>query len=141
VWNVATTKANELSTGYLNLIRRFPLRPIRTEAELDRAIAIIDRLAARARPLSAAEQDYFECLSHEIERYEATAHPMPAVSLGDLLNHLMDARSVVLSEVARDTDIAAGTLAALVKGKREPTLQQVKALAAYFHVEPAVFLD
>jgi len=34
-------KANDT---YLALVRRFPLRPIRTEAELDAAISVIDTL-------------------------------------------------------------------------------------------------
>jgi hypothetical protein len=39
------------------LVRRFPLRPIRNEKELDRAIAIIDALLDRER-LTVAEEDY-----------------------------------------------------------------------------------
>ena len=33
-----------VSPLYLKLIRKFPLRPIRTEEELDRAIVVVDSL-------------------------------------------------------------------------------------------------
>ena len=35
--------------GYLDLVRQFPLRPIRSEKELDRAIAMINSLLDRDR--------------------------------------------------------------------------------------------
>lgn len=42
---------------YLDLIPTFPLRPIRSEAELDEAIATIDALVDKAT-LEVAEADY-----------------------------------------------------------------------------------
>ena len=47
--------------GYLELVRAFPLRPIRIDKELDRAIAVIDALLDRGR-LTAAEGDYLDVL-------------------------------------------------------------------------------
>ena len=47
---------------YLDLIRRFPLRPLRNGAELDAAIAVIDELIDRPT-LTAPEQDYLDVLS------------------------------------------------------------------------------
>ena len=35
--------------AYLHLVRQFPLRPIRSEKELDRAISMIDSLLDRDR--------------------------------------------------------------------------------------------
>src|ERR1017187_4749966 len=43
--------------AYLALIRRFPLRPIRTDAELDAASGVVDELTDRDN-LSPAESDY-----------------------------------------------------------------------------------
>src|SRR2546430_10952534 len=44
---------------YLDLVRRFPLRPLRTEADLDAAIAAMDALPDRP-VLTAPEQDYLD---------------------------------------------------------------------------------
>src|SRR5207247_1737423 len=48
------------SAAYLALIRAFPLRPLRSEQDLDQAIAMVDKLLARRKPLTAQEQDYLE---------------------------------------------------------------------------------
>ena len=47
--------------NYLALVRAFPLRPIRSEAELDRAIAVIDSLIARD-DLDLEQEDYLDVL-------------------------------------------------------------------------------
>ena len=74
---VAPSEADE---AYLRLVRRCPLRPIRSEAELDRAIAtinwLIDRGAAGLRTTS--EEDYLDVLGDLIEAYEDIHHQMPA---------------------------------------------------------------
>ena len=46
---------------YFELVKRFPLRPLRSEAELDAAIVVIDRLTDCDR-LEPGEQDYLDVL-------------------------------------------------------------------------------
>ena len=72
------TPPNELD-GYWELMHGFPLRPIRTEKELDQAIEVIDSLLDRA-DLTAAEEDYLDLLGDLVERYEDEADPLPEVS-------------------------------------------------------------
>ena len=64
---------------YLELILEFPLRPIRSDAELDRAVKMIDSLVDKDK-LSAGEQDYLDVLSDLVEKYEAEEHPMAPLS-------------------------------------------------------------
>ena len=54
--------AGRTSDRYYVLIRELPLRPISSDKELDRAIAMIDRLLARDE-LARDEQDYLDVLS------------------------------------------------------------------------------
>lgn len=129
-----------VSKSYLALVRAYPIHPIRSEPDLDEAIAVLDSLQSRPAPLDSQEQDYLDCLAHEIERYEAEAHPMPAVSGAEMLRHLMDAHETNLSEVAHQTGIALSTLSAVLNQKRKLNLAHIKALAACFGVEPAVFV-
>ena len=73
--------------GYLDLVGQFPLRPIRSEKKLDRAIAMINSLLDRDR-LSPAEADYLDVLGDLVERYEDKHHPIPDVSDGEMLRFL-----------------------------------------------------
>jgi HTH-type transcriptional regulator/antitoxin HigA len=132
--------ARRASASYLALARAYPIRPIRSDADLDEAIAVVDGLLCRRAPLDDQEQGYLESLSHEIERYEAEAHPMPAVSGPAMLRHLIDARGETLSAVAKATGIAVSTLSEILRGKRELNLGHIAALAPHFGVDPAVFI-
>jgi HTH-type transcriptional regulator/antitoxin HigA len=129
------------SASYLALAKAYPIHPIRSEEDLDTAIAVVDRLLSRRKPLAPPEQDYLESLSHEIERYEAVAHPMPAVSGAAMLRHLVEARGVTLSKLAEETGIAVSTLSAVLNHRRNLNLTHIEKLAPYFGVEPSVFLD
>ncbi len=130
-----------LGAAYLALLKASPLRPIRSEQELNQAIEILDRLQGRTDPLLPEEQDYLDCMSCLIERYEAEAYPMPAVSGPAMIRHLMEVHSENLSQLAAATGIVVSTLSSILSGKRRLTLDHIKALASHFGVEPAVFLD
>lgn len=60
---------------YLKLIYRFPLRPIRDDAELDRAMVVFDSLFLRGDDgtgrddLNEAEAGYFDTLTLLIQSY------------------------------------------------------------------------
>jgi HTH-type transcriptional regulator / antitoxin HigA len=136
-----TSGPRRVSASYLALVRAYPLHPIRSDEDLDEAIAVLDKLMGRRKALDPQEQDYFDSLSHAIERYEAEAVPMPAVSGAAMLRHLIEARDAKLSQVAEGTGVALSTLSSVLNGGRELNLNHIKLLAPYFGVEPAVFLD
>jgi HTH-type transcriptional regulator / antitoxin HigA len=129
------------NASYLALVKAFPIRPIRSEEEVDEAIAVLDGLLERSKPLDSQEQDYLDCLSNEIERYETEAFPMPHVSESAMLAHLMEAKGVSLSEVAEATGIALSSLSSIRSGKRRLNRTHIEKLASYFFVEPGVFFD
>ena len=133
--------ARRADPSYLALFRTFPIRPIRSEKELDEAIAVVRDLFCRREPLNAHEQDYLDVLSHEIERYEAAAYPIPRVSEAGLLRHLLEARGASLSAAAEATGIATSTLSAVANGKRRLNVKHLRQLSAYFGVEADVFLE
>ena len=96
------TLYGETQDTYLTLIRTCPLRPLRSEADLDEAMTILDALVVKDA-LSAAEADYLAVLSDLVEQYEAEAHPIPPASDAELLQHLLEAQSVTPHEVAQAT--------------------------------------
>ena len=132
------TLYGETQDTYLTLIRTCPLRPLRSEADLDEAMTILDALVVKDA-LSAAEADYLAVLSDLVEQYEAEAHPIPPASDAALLQHLLEAQSVTPHEVAQATGIDMATLAAVLAGPRHLTREQIGQLARYFQVSPSVF--
>jgi HTH-type transcriptional regulator/antitoxin HigA len=126
-------------TKYFALLRRFPLRPLRSEVELDEATEVLNSLLDR--DLDAWEKDYLEILGDLIEKYESANIPEGAVSDADMLQHLIDAKGVTQAQVATATDIAESTVSAIVRGKRQLARKHLEALARYFRVSPAVFLS
>lgn len=123
---------------YFDLVRRFPLRPIRSDKELDEAVQMVDSLLDR-RDLAPEEEDYLEVLGDLIERYESEAHPMPPLSDAEMLRHLIEAKGVFRTELSGATGIADSTISEILKGKRSLNRNHIGKLARYFNVSPEVF--
>jgi HTH-type transcriptional regulator / antitoxin HigA len=124
---------------YLELVRAFPLRPIRTNAELDEAVAVVDSLIDQDE-LSAPEQDYLVVLSDLIETYENEAVPMKPVADADMLRFLIECKEETQAAVAKGVGISESTISEVLAGKRKLNRKQIGKLARYFHVEPGVFM-
>jgi len=123
---------------YFELVRRFPLRPIRSEDELERATEVMDELLSRSA-LDPGEEDYLDVLSDLTEKYEEEEHPIPPASDAEMLAFLMEQKGVTQAEVARASGIAVSTICEILSGKRTIPRFKIGKLAAYFHVSPAVF--
>ncbi len=78
---------------YIELVQRFPLRRLRSDAELDEAIAIIDRLVTRER-LAPGESDYLDVLSDLVHKYESAEHPIGPASDAELLLFLLESNKM-----------------------------------------------
>jgi HTH-type transcriptional regulator/antitoxin HigA len=127
------------SPAYLQLIRRFPLRPIRSVEELDRAIAVVDSLVARMEQLTADERDYLEVLADLVEKFEAETYPEPKVPPHVMLAELIEIRGTTQTEVARETRISQSVMSEIVSGKRPMGRKTIETLARYFRVDPGLF--
>ncbi len=132
-------RSKERFQNYLELIRRFPLRAIRSDRDLKAANKLVDELLDRK--LSKGEEDYLDVLSILIEQHESLRHAIPPVSDREVLLHLIEARDVSKRQVALAAGIAVSTMSELVSGKRAINRTHIEKLAAYFNVEPGVFLD
>jgi HTH-type transcriptional regulator/antitoxin HigA len=128
------------SERYMALIQEVPLRPIRSEKGLDRAIARIDTLSDRGK-LASDEHDYMLVLASLIEEYEEEHHPMPPVSGGEMLRYLIETKELNQVDVAAATGIAESTLSEILNGKRALSAKYMPALARYFRVNPGVFVS
>jgi HTH-type transcriptional regulator/antitoxin HigA len=136
---VEKVKSHADTDVYLDLVRGFPLRPLRSDKDLDRAIAVIDALLDRDG-LTRPEKDYLDVLSDLVERYEDKFHPIADVDDAEMLRFLIDQKGVKQVEVARATGIAESTISEILTGKLQLTRAQINKLARFFHVSPTVFL-
>lgn len=127
---------------YLDLIRQFPLRPLRSDADLDAAVEVIDGLIDLPK-LTTAEQDYLDVLSDLVEAYEAEAVPIRWATVGDaeLLAFLIEQNGITQAAAASGAAIAESTISEVLAGKRKLNRTQIAKLARFFHVEPGAFLS
>ncbi|HUB24498.1 MAG TPA: hypothetical protein VL992_03640 [Tepidisphaeraceae bacterium] len=139
---VAANRRN--SDTYLHLVQTFPLRPIRSEAELDRAVAVLVRLA-KSKPekkMDAGERDYAEALTMLVQRFEQKRRDsaLPKLTPVDRLNFLMEERAMTATDLAH---LLGGQANAplMLQGKKEMTKAQILKLAKHFSVSPALFME
>ncbi len=123
---------------YLELVRTFPLRPLRTDADLDAAVAVVDSLIDQDE-LSPPEQDYLDVLSDLVEAYEEDAVPIKPVGDADMLRLLIEAKGVTQAQAAKEAGIAESTISEVLAGKRKLNRTQIGKLSRYFHVGPGAF--
>lgn len=72
------TRCNQPHADYLRLVRAFPLRVLRSDAEHAEAVRVHGRLVGRQSPrLTAAEREYADALARFIGDYD---EPLPASS-------------------------------------------------------------
>jgi len=136
------TKARPMRDHYLALVRRFPLRPIRTETEYDAALEVVNALAIRGEAdLRPGEADYLDVLSDLVSKYEDEHYPMPARAASPLerLRYLTAQAGMSASDLGRLLGNR-GLGATLLSGRRELSKAHIRALAEHFRLEAGYFL-
>ena len=127
--------------SYIALCREWPLRPIRSEADYDRAVSVLEHLVVRSEgDLDAGERDYLEMLELVIERYDDEHYLVP--SGGTPLEHLKflmeqnNMKTIDLGKLIGNRGLAS----LIVNGKRQLSKGHIRVLADHFKVEPGLFL-
>src|SRR5438876_11758852 len=90
--------------SYLSMVKRFALRPLRSECEYDAAVAVLDALAVRPEgSLDPGEQDYFDTLTMLVEAYDRD-HYDRDTKLSDpltMLKYVMQESGMTQAELGR----------------------------------------
>lgn len=127
---------------YLELIRAFPLRPIRGDREYAAAAAVLDGLAVRPEgTLTTGERDYFETLTLLVADYDEQRVQLKTAQLTpvEVLKYLMNESGMKSADIGRLLGNRA--LASLIlNGRRQLSKTHIRILADYFKVEPSLFL-
>jgi HTH-type transcriptional regulator/antitoxin HigA len=125
-------------TAYLALLTTFPPHPIRTDAELDAAITVIDGLLDRDS-LTGAEQEFLDLISELVESYERNHVVIPTATGIETLWHLMEEnglRQADLVQVFGSKSIVSEVLS----GKRGFSKRHLVRLSERFGLPAGVFL-
>lgn len=125
---------------YLELVRDFPLRPLKNKGDYGRATEVLDGFVTRREgSLSKDERDYVEPLSLLVEAYDNrhTARSPDADPL-EVLKHLMEEHEM------NTTDLGVlmgskGVASEVLNGKRSLSKAHMTTLAEKFHVDVSVF--
>jgi HTH-type transcriptional regulator/antitoxin HigA len=130
---------------YLDLVRVFPLRQIRTAREHAAALAVLGPLISRGtkmpRELSSGESDYAGALAILVDAYEKPTRDAITAALTplDRLRHYMEVRNMRTKDLA---ELVGGKSAAsmILSGKRQVSREQAKKLAEVFNTDAGKFL-
>jgi len=125
---------------YRTLRRQIPLGVIRSKAEYDRAVAVLDTIIDEigedeAHPLA----DLAEALSVFVEAYDKAHYPTPPPSPREMLRFLMEQNDLNQSDLPELG--SQGVVSEILSGKRSLNVKQVSRLAKHFNVSPSVFLE
>ena len=133
--------ASAVADDYLDLVKRFPLRPIRSEREMAFAGAILDRLIGRD-DLTPGQRDYLEALVRFVRDYEEVKVRAGLEKLGplEILKHLMRENGMNTSDLGAVLG-SRGLASEVLNGKRGLSKTLIAKLGKRFHVDPAFFLD
>ncbi len=137
---IAKVLKSQAADDYLHLIRAFPLRPIRTDAEHDRAMEMVRGLAAYdEEKLRPGQQDYLDTLAVLLEDYDRLQKPWKRISGVELLRYLVAETGMKAADLGKI--VGSRPLASLIlSGKRDISKEVMRRLGHHFHLDPGVFL-
>jgi HTH-type transcriptional regulator/antitoxin HigA len=140
----APTKPRRSATDrYLELVQQFPLRPLHTKADHQRALALVDQFAVvKEGSLSPGEQDYFETLVLLVDDYESRNDPVDTSHVDpiEVLKHLMEEHGMNTTDLGKLFG-SKGIASEVLNGKRELSKSHIAALAERFAVGAGVFFS
>jgi HTH-type transcriptional regulator/antitoxin HigA len=136
------TKANHQSEAdtYMDLIRRFPLKPIKNDDEHEQAVGIIGGLMGRK--LDGGASDYLDTLILLVSKYEDEHHSPKGIDLSspqEALRAIMDANGLSQADIGKIIG-SESAVSMFLRGERELSKSHIKALVGRFRVDAGLFL-
>jgi len=125
------------SSSYIELLQKFPPRPIKSEEELLAVQAVIDTLLDSGE-VTPEQQDYINVLGILIHEYEEKYVSIPDIYGVELLKALiaeLGLKQKDLVPVFKTESIVSATL----NEQRKFTVEHIEKLADFFNISPSVF--
>ncbi|HLO52392.1 MAG TPA: transcriptional regulator [Kamptonema sp.] len=125
---------------YKELLSQYQPKIIRTEAENEQALAIVEELMHRP-DRTPEEDELYELLIVLIERFEQEYYaPGVTATPHSLLLFLMEQRSLKPVDLVGIIGSEEGVYE-LVNGQRDISKEQALILGSFFYVEPSLFTN
>ena len=126
---------------YLELVRQFPLRPIRTKRHYLAATKAMEQLAIRGEDdLNEDELDYLDVLTDLLEAYETVRYPEPDDGTPlDRLKALMEESGTSTADLGRLLGNS-GLASQIMLGRRQPSKNHIRILSRHFKLSADYFL-
>ena len=126
--------------AWQTLSRSAGIGSIRNELQYERMLALLEALLDRTRNArrQARLEGLIDVVAHFVEEYEAKHHRIPDCPSHEMLRYFMERdglRQSDLPEIGNQAKVSE-----ILAGKRKLNTRQIKALAARFRVNAAVFL-
>jgi len=112
---------------------------IRSEAENERYIAVLEELDSKGSRMTAAERRIAELLTLLIEDFEEKHYALKASKPVDILKELMSANNLKQKDLL-DVFGTPSIVSEVLHGKRQLTKEHIRRLSRRFHVSPEVFI-
>lgn len=127
---------------YMDLIRQFPLRRIRSDDENDDALRITDRLilSGPEGSLSEGQQTYLDALRVLIAEYESTRYPIKRSTPLQRLKAIVEESQTTQAKFATILGIKQPAASLILAGKRSLTPESIRKLADHYGVSTDYFL-
>ncbi len=130
--------------GYMELVREFPLRPIRDVDMYDKAASIMDKLIGDPKLIDDEDiSDYVCVLDMLIEDYVQATNPeliYKKAPPSEVLRHLLESSDMTQTELSKESGVAISTVSGILSGKRGISPRSREAFAKVFNVKPSVFI-
>jgi len=135
-----STSANVDLKRYGHLLAKTAPRVIKTDADNERMLAVVDKLMRKGENKLTPEEDaLLELLVDLIHDYEEARYPIPTSPPHKMLSYLLDQKGLmpkdlwaVLGSKSRVSEI--------LSGKRSISKEQARKLAAFSRVSVALFI-
>jgi HTH-type transcriptional regulator/antitoxin HigA len=134
-----TMSASAARSEYASLLISALPTVIRSEAENDRYIAMLEKLDRKGTRMSAAERRMTELLTLLIEDFEEKHYVLKPASPVGVLNELMLANQLKQKDLV-DIFGTPSIVSEVLHGKRQLTTEHIRRLSRRFHVSPELFL-
>lgn len=117
------------------------LAPITSEQGVQAVKQALDEVSDRMEtPEDVRYIGLFRYLAAALKVWEDQHEPIPDAAPHVMLSYYMDQRGLSLSEFARATGIRKANLSKLVRGERELSLKNIRAISEHLSVNSLVFL-
>jgi HTH-type transcriptional regulator/antitoxin HigA len=129
------------ATKYGRLLTKALPAVITGEAEYERVVSLMNKLAVIPEDQITPEQErLLDLLTLLVETYDEEHYPIPDAAPHEVIQYLMQERGL------RNKDLepalgSRGVTSEVIGGKRKPSKTQIKKLAEFFNVPPAVFIS